>query len=107
MDGIRRTLQLQTGSTGSPEGELRRTLLPHASGVAANWTEFVRGALGRTGSLIQPKNPVTSAAWGATTYLYEGPLVKVTDPAGDRDARSANQGRLLPFAVRPKTNAER
>ena len=39
-------------------------------------------ALGRTVSVIQPKNPVTSATWGTTTYLYEGASVKVTDPAG-------------------------
>ncbi len=100
IDGLGRTLKVETGFTGSPDtvltvvetqyapcacspaGKLWRTSLPHAPGVAANWTEYVYDALGRTVSVIQPKNPLTNATWGTTSYLYEGPSVKVTDPAG-------------------------
>lgn len=50
--------------------------MPYAPGQTPVWTTYTYDARGRTLSVTPPGNA------GATTYLYEGNTVKVTDAAG-------------------------
>ncbi len=91
MDGLGRTIKVETGydttivSTAeteydscacSPLGKVKRTSLPYAPGGTVYWTAYTYDCLGRTLSVAQPGNS------GTTTYVYEGNMVTVTDPAG-------------------------
>ncbi len=94
-DGFGRTIKAETGSgTGSstatalsvvesvylpcgcsPLGKLAKTTMPHAPGATQYWTTYTYDGSGRTLSVAAPDG-------SATTYLYQGNTVKVTDPAG-------------------------
>jgi RHS repeat-associated protein len=91
MDGLGRTIKVETGydtttvsiaeteydsCACSPLGKVKRTSLPYAPGGTVYWTTYTYDCLGRTLSVAQPGNS------GTTTYVYEGNMVTVTDPAG-------------------------
>ena len=60
----------------SPVGKVSRVSQPYAPGGTVYWTNYGYDGLGRVTSIAHPGNS------GATTYVYEGNTVKVTDPAG-------------------------
>jgi RHS repeat-associated protein len=95
-DGFGRTIKSETGSgTGSstatalsvvdtvyapcgcsPLGKLWKTSMPHAPNATPVWTVYTYDGSGRTLSVTSPDGS------SATTYVYAGNTVKVTDPAG-------------------------
>jgi RHS repeat-associated protein len=90
MDGFGRTIETDTGNGtttvssvqsvyapcgSSPLGTLTRTSEPYAPNGTIYWKTYAYDASGRTTSVTLPDG-------SATTYLYQGNTVKVTDPAG-------------------------
>ncbi len=60
----------------SPLGKVSAVSQPHAPGATAYWTTYTYDGIGRTVSVLAPDGA------SATTYLYAGNTVTVTDPAG-------------------------
>jgi YD repeat-containing protein len=90
-DGLGRTIKVETGygattvstvdteydSCGcSPLGKVKRVSQPYAPNGTVYWTVYSYDCLGRTVSVTQPGNS------GASTYVYEGNTVTMTNPAG-------------------------
>jgi hypothetical protein len=95
MDGLGRTVKVETGFTGatnaqisvvdteygscacSPVGKVKKVWQPYAkSGSPGAFTENFYDGLGRTLSVAHP------GGTGTTTYSYSGNTTTVTDPAG-------------------------
>ena len=91
MDGLGRTILTQSGDASStqsqaesvygpcacsPMGKLMQQAMPHAVGGTPAWTTYTYDGIGRTLSVVSPDGAST------TTYLYQGNIVQVTDPAG-------------------------
>ncbi len=87
-DGLGRTVKTETGHgtttvsiveteydscACSPLGKVKRASLPYAPGGTVYWTTYSYDCLGRTLSVTAPDA-------SATSYVYEGNTVKVTDP---------------------------
>jgi len=60
----------------SPLGRVYRVAQPYTGDNPTSWTTYAYDALGRTTCVSLPANS------GSTTYVYEGNMVTVTDPAG-------------------------
>jgi RHS repeat-associated protein len=66
------------GSCGcSPTGKMMQTSLPHVPGATPVWTTYTYDGIGRTVSVLLPDGA------SQTTYVYQGNVVTVTDPAGN------------------------
>jgi len=91
MDGFGRTIKTETGYSSttvsavdtvylpcgcSPLGKMTKTSQPYAPGGTQYWTINAYDGSGRTVSTLAPDGS------SATTYLYQGNTVTVTDPAG-------------------------